>query len=186
MIFYSLTIFCRHFNCLSHVFIMSMFMYTDLVPPSGGSINHIIKEDLPVEVKNQGADLRPIVSHAKHLNIEARIKGDTLTVDNNRYRHEDLDLLHTHLQLLAARSPQVVDNVVRFYSRYPPPSNFSPCQLSIYKRTGLHVCRTVLSVPQGSTLKKWTSSKNEWVSEWVSEWFNAVSATEAIFTVRTC
>ena len=52
-----------------------------------------VNEDLPLEVKNQRADLRAIVTHAKHLNIDARIKGDILTLKNRKYRHEDLDLL---------------------------------------------------------------------------------------------
>ena len=82
-----------------------------------------VNEDLPLEVKNQRADLRAIVTHAKHLNIDARIKGDILTLKNHKYRHEDLDLLPTHLHLPAARTPQVADNVVGFYSRHSPLSN---------------------------------------------------------------
>ena len=52
-----------------------------------------VNEDLPAEIKDQRADLRAIMSHAKHLNIEAKTQGDVLTLENRRYRHEDLDLL---------------------------------------------------------------------------------------------
>ena len=90
-----------------------------------------VNEDLPVEVKNQRADLRAIASYAKHLNIEAKMQGDTLTLDNRKYRHEDLDLLPMNLQLPAARTPKVADNIVGFYSRHSPLSNFHSCKLTM-------------------------------------------------------
>ena len=74
-----------------------------------------VNEDLPVEVKNQRADLRAIATHAKHQGIEAKVQGDTLIMENRKHSSEDLDLLPKNLQLSAARTPKVSDNVVGFY-----------------------------------------------------------------------
>ena len=45
-----------------------------------------VNEDLPPEVKRQRADMRAIATYARHLNESAVVKGDTLTLNQSKYK----------------------------------------------------------------------------------------------------
>ena len=96
-----------------------------------------INEDLPPQVKKERAALRAIATHARHLEpqVSAKVAGDTLHINGESYRYEDIELLPVRFSLAAARTPQVSPNVVGFASEYFPLSNFYKCDIQIEGET---------------------------------------------------
>ena len=78
-----------------------------------------INEDLPEDARLQGGELRSlpgtVVTHAKHLGHTATMKGDTVNIDGQSYRHRDLSLLPPELSLAAAKTVSTDAGIV------PPP-----------------------------------------------------------------
>ena len=81
--------------------------------------------------KKERAALRAIATHARHLEpqVNARVAGDTLYINNEMYKYEDIDILPAKFSLASARTPRVTGNVVCFTSEHSPLSNFFPCQI---------------------------------------------------------
>ena len=65
-----------------------------------------INDDLPGEIKKQQSDLRAIATHTHHLKANALVKGETLILNNAKYKHEELDLLPARFSLASAKTPQ--------------------------------------------------------------------------------
>ena len=88
-------------------------------------MNIFVNEDLPSEVKSQRADLRSVANHARSVGARfVKLQGDKLTIDNRVYTHGCIKDLPAKYSLEAARTKQVNDDTIAFYSQYSYLSNF--------------------------------------------------------------
>ena len=90
-----------------------------------------VNEDLPPEVKKQRADMRVIANYARSQQEAAIVKGDTLVLNQTKYKYDVLDLLPPRYSLSAAMPPKISNNVVGFHSAHSPLSNFCSCKITI-------------------------------------------------------
>lgn len=93
-----------------------------------------LNEDLPAKTNQQTADLRCIVNHAKSKNVNARILGDKISIDNKTYSYKDIDRLPQGLKISDAKMIDTPRGIA-FQSQYAFLSNFFPTPV---KYNGLH------------------------------------------------
>ena len=130
--------------------------------------NVYINEDLPPQTKKERAALRAIATHARHLEpqVNARVAGDTLYINNEMYKYEDIDILPAKFSLASARTPRVTGNVVGFTSEHSPLSNFFPCNIQIQGQNWISIeqyfqymkCQTTQNDRVADLIRKETDS----------------------------
>lgn len=88
-----------------------------------------INDDISDFTRRQRKTVREIAAYAKSQGIsELKIHGDGLIINNNKYKHQDLDLLPAHLSI--ANAKQIADeNDLYFQSEHSPLSNFYACPI---------------------------------------------------------
>lgn len=84
-----------------------------------------LNEDLPLKINQQCADLRCIVNHAKSKNVNAKIIGNRISVDNRVYSYKDIDRLPEGLKISDAKLVDTPKGLA-FQSHYAFLSNFFP------------------------------------------------------------
>ena len=110
--------------------------------------NIYVNEDLPAEVKTQRAELRAIANQARSAGASfVKLQGDKVKIDNKVYTHSSIKTLPQKYGLEAARTRQVNDNTIAFYSRFSYLSNF-------YHSPFLHDGIQYVSVEQMFQVKK--------------------------------
>lgn len=87
-----------------------------------------LNDDLPVKVNQRRSDMRCIVNHAKSKNVNARILGDRISVDNKIYSYKDIDRLPDGLKIADAKMIATPKGIA-FQSNYAFLSNFYPAPL---------------------------------------------------------
>lgn len=88
-----------------------------------------INDDVSDITRRQRKTVREIAAYAKTQGIpDLKIHGDGLVLGNNKYRHQDLDLLPAHLSIIKAK--QIADESdLYFQGEYSPFSNFFSCPI---------------------------------------------------------
>lgn len=94
-----------------------------------------INDDTSDYTRRQRKTVREIAACAKTQGIsDLKIHGDGLILGNDKYKHQDLDLLPTHLSV--ANAKQIIDeNDLYFQSEHSPLSNFYSCPIYDHEDT---------------------------------------------------
>lgn len=87
-----------------------------------------LNEDLPTKVNAYRADLRCLVNHAKSKNMNAKLLGNKVSIDNKIYGHKDIDKLPEGLRMCDAKMIDTVKGIA-FQSQHAYLSNFFPCKI---------------------------------------------------------
>lgn len=83
-----------------------------------------INDDVSDHTRRQRKTVRDIAAYAKSMGqTDLKIHGDGLLVGNGKYKHQDLDLLPSHLSIANAKQP-AYESDLYFQSEYSPLSNF--------------------------------------------------------------
>lgn len=90
---------------------------------SDESKNVFLNEDLPAKVNAYRADLRCLVAHAKSKNVNAKLVGNRVSIDNKIYGHRDIDKLPEGLRLSDAKVMDTPKGLA-FQSKHAFLSNF--------------------------------------------------------------
>lgn len=90
--------------------------------------NVFLNEDLPSKVNAYRADLRCLVNHAKTKNVNAKMLGNKVSIDNKTYSHKDIDKLPEGLRMSDAKIVETAKGLA-FQSKYAFLSNFFPCKI---------------------------------------------------------
>lgn len=90
--------------------------------------NVFLNEDLPPKVNAYRADLRCLVNHAKSKNVNAKLLGNRVSIDNKLYSHKDIDKLPEGLRMTDAKIVETAKGIA-FQSSYAYLSNFFPCKI---------------------------------------------------------
>ena len=75
--------------------------------------------------------MRAIANYARSQKEAAIVKGDTLVLNQTKYKYDELDLLPPRYSLSAAMTPKIYNNVVGFHSAHSPLSNVYSCRITI-------------------------------------------------------
>ena len=101
-----------------------LFSYRNMrVKPNGVYIN----EDLPQKVKSRRSEIRAVYLHAKAKGAKAKLLGDKVIINDVPYIYDSLPNVPKQFSLEAARTVEVNDETIGFYSRHSFLSNLSPC-----------------------------------------------------------
>ena len=102
--------------------------------------NFWVAEDFPEEVIENRKVLLPILKKARQMKPEEKIflVADRLHIGNQIFSMNNLPNLPKELQPENVATPSVGDNLVAFYSRQSPLSNFYPAKFKIGSKTFLH------------------------------------------------
>lgn len=88
-----------------------------------------VNDDVSDYTRRQRKIVRDIAAYAKALGqTDLKVHGDGLVVGNGKYKHQDLDLLPSHLSIANAKQPSN-DSDLYFQSEYSPLSNFYTCPI---------------------------------------------------------
>lgn len=90
--------------------------------------NVFLNEDLPGKVNAYRADMRCLVNHAKSKNVNAKLLGNKVSIDNKVYSHKDIDKLPDGLRMSDAKMVDTVKGIA-FQSKHAFLSNFFPCKI---------------------------------------------------------
>ena len=80
---------------------------------------------------NKQRDLQALVTYAKSVGKEARVKAGAFWYEGRQYKYEELHRLPPELSLLKAKTLFILnDSAVFFQSPHSPLSNLYPCNIS--------------------------------------------------------
>ena len=99
-----------------------------------------IDEDFPPDIQDKRRELRPLMLSINNKRVNGRIKyrasiwEDKLIVNGKQYSVETLDKLPEDISTINLSTPRN-NNMVAFFSKYSPLSNYHQCQETVDGRT---------------------------------------------------
>jgi ribA/ribD-fused uncharacterized protein len=98
-----------------------------------------INEDFPDEIFERRRKLKPILSKALSLKMEAFLTVDKLIVEKKTYTVKNLDQLPAALNTRKLSTVQVSDDIIGFYGGHSPLSNFYEARFTENNQSFDHV-----------------------------------------------